>query len=508
MSRTTQHSARRRDAAPALGGVMEGAFTACLGLAVVAIVSLLLWTTSPYPDSGPGGALRVAAGLWLLAHGADLVRADTLSGVPAPLGVTPLLLTALPVWLLYRAVRAQGGGGRAVWSLGAGYLAVAGAVVGYSVGGSPAVDPLSAALHLPLLTLGTLAVGAWLTGGRWGARPTDGVGDRESERPRLSRWARRVRAGAASRAAGVAVAVLCGGGALLAAAGLLWRWSAARDAFPQLTSAWSGQLAVLLLCVALLPNVAVWGAAYGLGPGFTLGAGSVVGPLATTAHPALPHFPLLAAVPGEGAGGPVLWVAAGAVPLAAGWAAGWSAARSAVPVPGTRHGATSWGGTLGTALLGALGCGLAMGALGALAGGPLGTGTLAHLGPVWWQTGAAALGWTVLVSAPGALTVRLWRLRDPHPLLATALVWRRFAAWCGSLRGPAGAEPAGEWHATGARLARWAALKEASGGLVPDFEPRWGGDTEEPTAADRRRGRHRRAPRRPRTPNPRNAHRA
>ncbi|MBW1601387.1 hypothetical protein JJV70_04555 [Streptomyces sp. JJ66] len=476
---------------PALEAVVEGAFAACLGLALVAMVALLLWITSPYPDSGPGGALRVAASLWLLAHGAELVRLDTLSGVPAPVGVTPLLLTALPVGLLYRAVRAiraDGGGWRGVGCLGGGYLVVAAGVVGYSVTGPLAVDPWSAALHLPLLTFGTLTVGGWCAAGREALRLPDAFTRRVPGWPSAARWVRRLRPGAAVRASGAAVAVLCGGGALLATVGLAWHGGAVREAFPQLTSAWSGQLAVLLLCVALVPNVAVWGAAFGLGPGFTLGAGSAVGPLATTPYPSLPHFPLLAAVPGEGGGYPVLWAAAGAVPVAAGWAAGWSAARAGVPVPGTRHGATGWRGTVGTALLGALGCGLAMALLGAAASGPLGTAALAHLGPVWWQTGGAAVGWTAVVSVPVALAVRLWRVKDPHPLLAVALAWRRFATWCGSLRGRADGEPVGDWHATGARLARWAALKEASGGLMADFEPRW----EDPGPVERRRGRHRR----------------
>ncbi|MGH1555121.1 cell division protein PerM [Streptomyces sp. L7] len=47
----------------------------------------------------------MAAALWLLAHGVELVRTDTLSGIPAPVGVTPLLLLVLPVWLLHRAAR-------------------------------------------------------------------------------------------------------------------------------------------------------------------------------------------------------------------------------------------------------------------------------------------------------------------------------------------------------------------------------------------------------------------
>ncbi|WP_241965655.1 cell division protein PerM, partial [Streptomyces sp. MH60] len=98
--------ARWRDRSPGLAaGLLGGVVAAVLGLAACAALVTLLWISSPYPDSGPGGALHVAAALWVLAHGAELVRADTLSGTPAPVGVTPLLFLLLPVWLLHRAAR-------------------------------------------------------------------------------------------------------------------------------------------------------------------------------------------------------------------------------------------------------------------------------------------------------------------------------------------------------------------------------------------------------------------
>ncbi|WP_340558701.1 cell division protein PerM [Streptomyces sp. GSL17-111] len=464
MSRETQHDVRRPVSGPSVGRLVEGAFAACLGLALLAMPALLLWILSPYPDSGAQGALRVAAALWLLAHGADLVRPDTLGGGAAPLGVTPMLLTALPVFLLYRVVRLTGATDRrSVALVAAGYLTVGTAAAWFTLDGPLPVEPLSAALYVPGLTLATLTFAGWAVRGRPAPRLPSRLGGERPNGPR---------AGAAVRTAAVGTVVLCGGGAVLAAAALLARGGAAQDAFPRLASSWSGEIAVLLLCVALAPNVAVWAAAYGLGPGFSLGAGSVVGPLLTTPHPVLPSLPLLAAVPGEGPGGPLAWTAAGAVPLAAGWAAGWCTGRAGVPVPGTRHGAATGPATVATAALGALGCGLAVAALAAFSGGPLGTGALAAVGPVWWWTGGAALGWTALASVPTALLVRWWRLRDPHPLLAAVLVWRRFTAWCATLR-PAPEEPAGAWHETGSRHSRWAALKEVSGGLMPDFDPVW-----------------------------------
>ncbi|MFI1231197.1 cell division protein PerM, partial [Streptomyces althioticus] len=98
-----RNAARRSSA---IGAAFVGGVTAAgLGLGAVTVAVLLLWVASPYPDSGPSRALHLAADLWLLAHGGDLVRTATPSGTPAPVAVTPLLLAVLPVWLLHRAAR-------------------------------------------------------------------------------------------------------------------------------------------------------------------------------------------------------------------------------------------------------------------------------------------------------------------------------------------------------------------------------------------------------------------
>ncbi|MYR64289.1 hypothetical protein GTY54_51470, partial [Streptomyces sp. SID625] len=93
--------ARVRDRSPGLGaGFLGGVVAAGLGLGSFAVLGIVLWISSPYPDSGPGGALHTAAALWLLAHGAGLVRADTLTGAPAPIGLIPLLLAVAPLVLV------------------------------------------------------------------------------------------------------------------------------------------------------------------------------------------------------------------------------------------------------------------------------------------------------------------------------------------------------------------------------------------------------------------------
>lgn len=87
------------------------------------------------------------------------------------------------------------------------------------------------------------------------------------------------------RSATAGTAALLGGGVFLVLCSLLWHADAAQETFLQLAAAWSGRIAVLLLSVALLPNAAVWGASYALGPGFALGTSATVTPLAVTGSP-------------------------------------------------------------------------------------------------------------------------------------------------------------------------------------------------------------------------------
>jgi hypothetical protein len=368
---------------------LGGAVAAGLGLGGLAVAVILLWISSPFPDNGIDGALRVAADLWLLAHGAGLVRAETSSGVPAPVGVTPLLLTALPVWLLYRAgadAVAEGRPRRAVETVGwlvAGYVAVGMGAVTYASYGPLRCDALGALLRLPVVAVVAAGAGAWAERGR----------------PRHA-WPLRTVPEAAVKGAMAGTAVLLGGGALLTAGGLVWHAGAVGGAFGQLSAGLSGRLAVLLLALALVPNAAVWGAAYGLGPGFAVGAGTVVAPAGASGYPVLPDFPLLAALPDPGSGTPLAWAAL-AVPVLAGGAIGWFASASAV----------AWGRVALNTLYAALLCGAALALLAGYASGPLGTATLASFGPSWWLTGACAFGWTAALGVPTALALRLWRPR-------------------------------------------------------------------------------------------------
>ncbi|WP_059047949.1 cell division protein PerM [Streptomyces acidiscabies] len=409
--------ARVRERSPGLAaGLLGGALAAGLGLGSFAVLVMVLWISSPYPDSGPGGALHVAVSLWLLAHGAELVRVDTLSGAPAPMGVTPLLLVLLPVWLVRRAARDADGGGAGWAGVVAGYLLVAAGAAWYAAGGALRPSWGWTGVCVPVVVGAAAAAGAWSGSGGIGAgwfgfgglvrgedaasvrvaallrRLGGGPSEPGAQKADGEGWDVREWCGVAFRAGFAGAGVLLGGGALLVAVSTVLHGGAARGSFLHLTEGWSGRFAVLLLCVVLVPNAAVWGASYALGPGFVLGAGHPVTPLVSDPAALLPPFPLLAAVPDVGNGGPSTWAAAG-VALAGALAVGCFLARAGA--------AWSWGRTAGGAVAAAVVFAVVMAVAAGVAGGSLGVGALSRFGPVWWQVGGAAFVWVATLRSPG-----------------------------------------------------------------------------------------------------------
>ncbi|MFF4602035.1 DUF6350 family protein [Streptomyces sp. NPDC001339] len=498
-------TAARRSSA--IGAAFLGGVTAAgLGLGALTVAVLLLWVASPYPDSGPSRALHLAADLWLLAHGGDLVRTTSPSGLPVPVAVTPLLLSVLPVWLLYRAARhtlataiadpdAPGPRPSAprhsadmppprtlLGALLGGYLLVVAGALLYASTGQLAADPLSIALYVPTTTVAILTATTWHILGpaaTWHLLRSTGTSHIlgpaaatllpswiRNSRTRAAAYLHRTRSHlrppaplrgflrllpplrpllrslprsllrlllrsllggrlvAAQRAAGTALLTLLTCGALLTVLALVLHGGRVHQDLLQLAPDWPSRATILLLCLLLLPNAAVWGASYGLGPGFTLGAGSTIGPLGASTYPAMPHLPLLGGVPDPGPGTPFTWAVA-AVPVLAGLLLARQLGRTAAtpgpttsltttPTPGPTtdpaHPWTPWT-TACTAVLATGICGALMATLGALSGGALGTDALAAFGPSWWRTGLAAAAWTALTGIPTTLAFRAWHLR-------------------------------------------------------------------------------------------------
>jgi hypothetical protein len=342
--------------------------------------------------------------LWLVAHHVGF----TVRGA-GRIGLLPLGLVLLPGALLAMAGRWVVRAGAVTRLRHVGYAAVALALPYALLAGALAVASRTAVAAPSLLQAVVasflLALVAGGLGAARGLAPWSRLGSLMPPRPR-------------SIVMGMlgSAAILAAAGAVLAGASLAVHLPEVRAASDALAPGVGGAALLLLAQLAYIPNAIIWAMAYTLGPGFAFGAGTVVAPTGS-ALGAVPLFPMLAALPSgavpSGAGpsgaGPSGWVpvAVLALPYLAGIFAGVVTVRIA-PTP-VIEAAPLWGFAAGTAV------GVLAGLAAAFAGGPLGSGRLASVGPSGFQVGlvaileigitaalaAAATNWLILRRAQG-----------------------------------------------------------------------------------------------------------
>jgi len=379
-------------ARPARPLVVTGGIAACAaagsGLAALTTLTAIGWITAPHVGigTGLGGVLRTAALLWLVAHHVGV----TVHGA-GRIGMLPLGLVLLPGALLALAGRwvVHAGGvtrlrhvGYAALALALPYTLLAGALAVASRSSQAAPSLWQAVVASFLLAL--------LAGGLGAARG-------------LAPWSRLVRLMPARPRSVIlgmvgACALLTAVGAALAGASLYVHLPEVKAATDALAPGPAGAALLLLAQLAYAPNAIIWAVAYVLGPGFAFGAGTVVAPTGS-ALGALPVFPMLAALPSgpRSAGPPWVAVLVLATPYLAGVFAGIVTVR-VTPTP-LIEAAALWGLAAGVAT------GAVAGLAAAFAGGPLGDGRLAAVGPSGWQVGLVAMleiGVTAALTAAGA----------------------------------------------------------------------------------------------------------
>jgi hypothetical protein len=407
---------------PARPLVITGAIAACAaagtGLVLITLLVLAGWIAAPHAGLGLPGVLRTAADLWLVGHhvgftlhAGSSLGAGKLAG--GRIGMLPLGLVLLPgalLWLAGRWVVRKGEVSRlpevgyAALALAVPYALLAGALA--LLGQSKLATPSLAQAVLSGFLLALVA------GGLGGARA-------------LAPWWHLVHLlPARSRSVFLgsvgALTVLTGAGAILAGASLGTHLAGFRAADVALAPGLVGGVLLLLIQMAYVPNAIVWSICYTLGPGFAFGTGTVVAPTGS-ALGSLPLLPMLAALPTGAHSAVPAWASAAmlSVPYLAGAFGGLLTARAA-PTPAVEL-APLWG----------FGCGVATaaatGLLAAFAGGPLGSGRLAAVGPSGWQTAVVA-GLEVGVAAAVTAGLVNW--------LRMRRVPRRVTAAAGA--GPAG----------------------------------------------------------------------
>jgi hypothetical protein len=386
----------RRSREDVVGTLPVAAVTAALWAAAVGLVAVgalvtVSWALTGRGEDGLGTPLSAAGVVWLAGHHAGVTTAT------ATITMLPLLLLLVDLVLLFLAgrwaVRITATSTAADTAL----LVVAGTATYGLVGmlvaqasslAGAAVAPLSALAWCSMAALLGLGSGA-LAGGPWG---TDLV-------RRLPSWARDALLAAGAAAGALAVVV-----GVVAAVAVVARWSSVTSLTHQLAPGGGDAVGVLLLSLAYLPNLLVWTLAYLAGPGFAVGGGTGVDPFSQTGG-LLPAAPLLGAVPDQApAAGPLLLL----LPVLVGVAAAVVLRhRRSLPL---REEAIAL--VAGAAVLA---CGTAV--LAALAGGALGAGRLAELGPPPLVTGLALGGLvaagSLLVSLGTHVLPTIW-VRDEH----------------------------------------------------------------------------------------------
>lgn len=360
-----------------------GALSVLVGVLLVTGLVMAGWFTAMAMPLST--ALAFAGQLWLSAHGLGAVVGGV-SVTLIPLGLTAVLLLVVRMvaHLVFRATASEeldGSGSWRAWGLFTVGYALATALIAIVSGSAPQAGwALIGGAVVSALGCGWALFGR-LRGQFRLPAALDGLG-------------KAVLAGVGTMTV-VAAAVLLIGLLLGAERVSLIEQSLAPDA----VGAWL----LVALQLLYLPNLLAWTASWTLGAGISVGTGSFVSPILTTAG-VLPAIPALGAVPPAGAGGPwsYAWLASGVVVGAvAGWAA--SALRR------YRGGLPLWlargaGAGLGTAAV--------VVGLGLLSRGDLGVDRLVGLGPI-----PASLA--LLAPAPmllgGVLAAAVhWLLRGRH----------------------------------------------------------------------------------------------
>ena len=377
-----------------LGGALAaaGPLLVCMALAVVG------WFLTDAGGHGtPSGALRVGALSWLAAHGSGV----TIEGVrvtAVPLGIT--LICAWSAWRVgHRVGESMSGHGPdadriadgerdwtvpfagGLFTIGYVLVGVLAATLASTIETAPSTGRvvlwsvlIAAGAGVPALARGSGRAAIWL--------PAIPVAVRDTAvlvRFILRAW--------------LAVALA----ALVIA--LVLDFSTAANIVSQLHSD-AGDIAVLsMITVALLPNAVLFSSAYLFGPGFTVGTGTLVSPGAVVLGP-LPLFPLLAALPDSGpTPGWAGWLMVTPV-LVAGLAS--ALAHRSRPAAAWDHAAIRGCG-------GGLVAGLLLGVLTSVAGGAVGPGRMADVGPFHVDVLLHAMAGFGIGGLLGALAMTWWQ---------------------------------------------------------------------------------------------------
>ncbi len=366
----------------AVGAALAGAAASAAVLLGCLAVAVVGWFAS---DAGSHGstrdALRVGADAWLLGHGAHL-QLET-----AQITVVPLGLTLFCGYVTFRLGR---------WAAATSvvddrFTALTGTVA--LAGVYAVVATLTAVLasaESAETGLGHASLGAFLLAFAFGGIGiVSGSGRWPFWRAETPAWLLAVGTGTVS-----VVLLMLAAGSMLLLVALLMDVGQGANVLSLLHLGVPGGLLFSLVVASFVPNAAFLSGSYLLGPGFMVGSGTVVSPTAVVLGP-VPAFPLLAALPDDGATPWWTSVLVGVPVLVA--AVGVAFTLRRFPVEQYDQGALR-----GLAIGGLGGAGFAL--LTGLAGGSAGPGRMADVGVHLGETAVAA----VVAMGVGGILGGIW----------------------------------------------------------------------------------------------------
>jgi Family of unknown function (DUF6350) len=351
----------------ALVGALDALVAVAVPFGVLFVVALMTWAVDYGLRPAWTTFYRAAVDVWMLGLGVDVrftpgvAITEALGGTAADasFSVTLAGLGGMLVLALFgvRAGRRLSVAARPVGGIVAGVVVVAGASIALvATGSTPSAQPSIAQAVIGPALIYAIAQLIGVVSARPVARGVAAAGGA------LVRLGIRVGIGSVAgitAASGVAVAVL-----------LVAHFATVVGLSESLHAGATGGLALTVLQLLLLPTIIVWAAAWFVGPGFALGAGSSVGPLGTTVGP-LPSLPILGALPTGSS--PVASIAV-LVPVVITFVV---AAFGASRLPHRR----TPGGIVVVGVVAGLAGGAVLGILAVLASGAVGPGRLGSVGP-------------------------------------------------------------------------------------------------------------------------------
>ena len=379
----------------ALLAAIEAVVTVGVGIGVALVPLTLLWGFEYGLQVDWDVFWKATGSVWLVGHGVDvsfllgpaLAKSSGVSGAADPIHVTLAALgfAIVTAWLGGRAGRRFAETEHRVTGLlvGTGVVAALGLAVALSTR-SAAIDPVTwQAVVLPALWFGVPAlVVSEVCRVRRGLPPdplTQRLVDQWQRVPGVWRTvvAFGLRAGTAATAVVVAVA------GVVVALLLFASFAEVISLYERSHAGIVGGIALTVGQLAFLPDLVGWAAAWLVGPGFAIGTGSNVSPIATSLGP-IPGLPVFGALPASGHTFGLVWVL---VPVLAGFAAGGLLRPRLVRALGAADSALHRAlGGLATGVV----AGVLTGLVAGLSAGSFGPGRLADVGPHAIVVGAVA----------------------------------------------------------------------------------------------------------------------